>query len=54
MREDGERNENTLPIGQRLFPCIYFEKLIQDVTGKSIVEELRFSNFHTMILGGRP
>jgi len=69
MREDGERNEKPLPIGQRLLPNIYIEseigqadkhvlknvtrveRFIQDVIRKSIVEELVFPNFHTMILG---
>jgi len=69
MREDGERNEKPLPIGQRLLPNIYIEseigqvdkhvlknvtrveRFIQDVIRKSIVEELVFPNFHTLILG---
>jgi len=69
MREDSERNEKPLPIGQRLLPNIYIEseigqvdkhvlknvtrveKFIQDVIRKSIVEELVFPNFHTLILG---
>ena len=68
MREDGERNEKPLPIGQRLLPNIYIEseigqvdkhvlknvtrveRFIQDVIRKSIVEELVFPNFHTLIL----
>jgi len=33
---------------------VKIEGLIQDVTRKSVVEELRFSNSHTMILGDRP
>ena len=69
MREEGERNEKPLPIGQRLLPNIYIEseigqadkhvlknvmrveRFIQDVIRKSIVEELMFPNFHTLILG---
>ena len=69
MREDSERNEKPLPIGQRLLPNIYIEseigqvdkhvlknvtrveRFIQDVIRKSIVEELVFPNFHTLILG---
>ena len=69
MREDSERNEKPLPIGQRLLPNIYIEseigqadkhvlknvtrveKFIQDVIRKSVVEELVFPNFHTLILG---
>ena len=69
MREDGERPEKPLPIGQRLLPNIYIEseigqadkhvlknvtrveRFIQDVIRKSIVEELVFPNFHTLILG---
>lgn len=69
MREEAERNEKPLPIGQRLLPNIYIEseigqvdkhvlknvtrveRFIQDVIRKSIVEELVFPNFHTLILG---
>ena len=72
MREEGERNEKPLPIGQRLLPNIYIEseigqadkhvlknvtrveRFIQDVIRKSIVEELVFPNFHTLILGDGP
>ena len=68
MREDGERNQKPLPIGQRLLPNIYIEseigqvdkhvlknvtrveRFIQDVIRKSIVEELVFPNFHTLVL----
>lgn len=69
IREDSERNQKPLPIGQRLLPNIYIEseigqadkhvlknvtrveRFIQDVVRKSIVEELVFPNFHTLILG---
>jgi len=69
LREDGEKNEKPLPIGQRLLPNIYIEseigqvdkhvlknvtkveRFIQDVIRKSIVDELVFPNFHTLILG---
>jgi distribution and morphology protein 12 len=72
MREESERNEKPLPIGQRLLPNIYIEseigqadkhvlknvtrveRFIQDVIRKSIVEELVFPNFHTLILGDEP
>ena len=68
-REDGEKNEKPLPIGQRLLPNIYIEseigqvdkhvlknvtrveRFIQDVIRKSIVDELVFPNFHTLIIG---
>ena len=72
MREESERNEKPVPIGQRLLPNIYIEseigqadkhvlknvtrveRFIQDVIRKSIVEELVFPNFHTLILGDEP
>lgn len=72
LREDAEREEKPLPIGQRLLPSIYIEseigqadkhvlknvmrveRFIQDVIRKSIVEELVFPNFHTLVLGDEP
>jgi distribution and morphology protein 12 len=67
MREDSERNQKSLLIGQRLLPNIYIESeigqankhVLENVTRverfiqvrKSVVEELVSPNFHTLILG---
>ena len=59
MREESERSEKPLLIGQRLLPNIYIESgvgqadehVLKNVMRKSIVEELMFPNFHTLILG---